>query len=211
MGLSLVAEKFVTKNKLMLRPDLAPLDRYLADAISLDDASFMARHRHAMLIVASPQKQKLRHPRGPNTVIEPAPPLPAAISRLHPSWRGASLDSVCLELRGATEMTNRIAVGRSPEADVVLLDASVSRFHAELRWSAGFESFQLKDLGSRNGSYCNGQLLPKNGSVTLHSGVALGFGSVSARIYNPKAFMIWLREGAPKAGAAPGEWPRFSR
>ncbi|MEP6478713.1 MAG: FHA domain-containing protein [Rhodoglobus sp.] len=45
-------------------------------------------------------------------------------------------------------------VGRHPEADIFLDDVTVSRRHAEfLRYGA---SFQVKDLGSLNGTYFDG-------------------------------------------------------
>lgn len=191
----------------MLRPDLAPLDSYLADAVSRGAEEFLAMYPHIVLIVAAPEQQILRHPRGPQTVFEPAhPPDTDPDGR-----RGASLDSICLEVKGGSGLSNRVAIGRSPDADVVLLDASVSRFHAELRWSTDFSLVLLKDLGSRNGSFCNGQLLPHNGSAEIRPGDVVSFGSVTARMYTPRAFLDWLEAGAPKAGAAPAEWPRLVR
>ncbi len=46
-------------------------------------------------------------------------------------------------------------VGRGPAGDLVILDGSVSRDHAELTRSDG--GWQLKDLGSRNGTQLEGQ------------------------------------------------------
>jgi len=48
-----------------------------------------------------------------------------------------------------------ITVGRSPEADVVLLDEKASRLHCGVRFWDG--DFYLKDLKSKNGTYVNGE------------------------------------------------------
>ena len=49
----------------------------------------------------------------------------------------------------------RAVVGRSPECDVVLDEAAVSRHHAVITRDAG--DFFIEDLGSRNGTFVNGQ------------------------------------------------------
>ena len=48
-----------------------------------------------------------------------------------------------------------VVVGRSPEADIVLADDKVSRFHCGVRIDHGIA--MVKDLGSRNGTYVNAQ------------------------------------------------------
>ncbi len=50
---------------------------------------------------------------------------------------------------------NRVVVGRSREADIVLQDPNVSRRHAELRKDEG--GWQIVDLGSTNGIKVNGR------------------------------------------------------
>ena len=47
-----------------------------------------------------------------------------------------------------------ITIGRSPEADVVILDEKASRLHCGIRLWDG--EFYIKDLKSRNGTYVNG-------------------------------------------------------
>ncbi|MCL4225913.1 MAG: FHA domain-containing protein [Myxococcales bacterium] len=60
-------------------------------------------------------------------------------------------------------------VGRGPTGDVIILDGSVSREHAELHRGDG--GWQLRDLGSRNGTVLDGQrvagraLLPRRALV----------------------------------------------
>jgi len=48
-----------------------------------------------------------------------------------------------------------ITIGRSPEADVVVLDERASRIHCGIRLWDG--EFYIKDLKSRNGTFINGQ------------------------------------------------------
>lgn len=50
-----------------------------------------------------------------------------------------------------------ITIGRSPEADVVVLDDKASRIHCGIRLWDG--EFYIKDLKSRNGTYVNDQLV----------------------------------------------------
>ena len=48
-----------------------------------------------------------------------------------------------------------ITIGRSPDADVVILDEKASRIHCGIRLWDG--DFYVKDLKSRNGTYVNGE------------------------------------------------------
>ena len=65
-------------------------------------------------------------------------------------------------------------VGRRPPADLLLLNASVSREHAELT-RAG--EWQLRDLGSRNGTFLGGQRVA--GRAALVDRAVVRFGDVS--------------------------------
>ena len=52
------------------------------------------------------------------------------------------------------ELSDRpITIGRSPDADLILLDDKVSRIHCGVRLWDG--DFYVKDLKSRNGTYVN--------------------------------------------------------
>lgn len=48
-----------------------------------------------------------------------------------------------------------ITIGRSPDADIVLLDEKISRIHCGIRLWDG--DFYLKDLKSKNGTFVNGE------------------------------------------------------
>lgn len=64
-----------------------------------------------------------------------------------------------------------LIIGRSPDCDLVLDEASVSAQHATVTWNgtAGL----LKDLGSRNGTLVNGK---KQLTAVLNDGDGLDFG-----------------------------------
>jgi len=64
-------------------------------------------------------------------------------------------------------------IGRMPDCGVQLLDASVSRYHAEVR--ARGDGFAVVDLGSTNGTRVNGVRVSER---VLHDGDELSFGSV---------------------------------
>ncbi|OEU96836.1 FHA domain-containing protein [Streptomyces oceani] len=57
-------------------------------------------------------------------------------------------------------------IGRALENELVVSDLQVSRNHAEFRASPDGR-FEIHDLGSHNGTYVNGQPLPKAGSAVI--------------------------------------------
>ncbi len=56
------------------------------------------------------------------------------------------------------------SVGRHPRSDVFLDEVTVSRHHAELRWTNS--GFRVIDLGSLNGTYVNGEAV--DSAVLVH-------------------------------------------
>ena len=50
---------------------------------------------------------------------------------------------------------SELSIGRTPDQDIILEDAAISRTHARLSWQAGAVYFE--DLGSRHGSFINGE------------------------------------------------------
>lgn len=70
-------------------------------------------------------------------------------------------------LKGQRFVLDRpLVIGREPSCDVVIADRQVSRFHA--RVSPSPEGIVLEDLGSKNGTHCNGNLI--GGPVILNDG-----------------------------------------
>src|SRR2546430_344155 len=82
-----------------------------------------------------------------------------------------------LMISGATyELVEQvITVGRAPDNTIHLDDPSVSGRHAELR--AAGKAYQLRDLGSTNGTRVNGS---PTGEIILHSGDRIRFGADDA-------------------------------
>ncbi len=83
-------------------------------------------------------------------------------------------------LKGLRFETDRetIRVGRSGENDLVLLEQSVSRFHATV--SARDGRLTVEDLGSRNQTRVGGEAI--SGPTRLEGGGLVSFGSVLAEI-----------------------------
>src|SRR4030065_1271399 len=52
---------------------------------------------------------------------------------------------------------SKLTIGRNPESDIFLDDITVSRKHAVLKKYG--EYFNIKDAGSLNGSYINGEIV----------------------------------------------------
>jgi pSer/pThr/pTyr-binding forkhead associated (FHA) protein/S1-C subfamily serine protease len=93
----------------------------------------------------------------------------------------AYLKLIELGTRSATEVRGDVArLGRSPDCTVVLAGAHVevvSALHAELRH--GPTGWQLKDLGSRNGTFLNGHRLERD--ARLKAGDVIGLGESGPR------------------------------
>jgi hypothetical protein len=66
-------------------------------------------------------------------------------------------------------MNKPLLIGREGTCDVIVPDRMVSRFHARLIPTP--EGINLEDLGSKNGTHCNGT--PVNGVITLQDGDVL--------------------------------------
>jgi adenylate cyclase len=68
-------------------------------------------------------------------------------------------------------------VGRAAGCDIVLLDPTVSRKHAEL--GCGEDEVAVRDLGSANGVFVNGERVEE---AVLHAGDEVSFGAVAFRL-----------------------------
>lgn len=102
-------------------------------------------------------------------LLEGAPAVPLAyLVVLTGPARGMTLvvDTLPLEL------------GRSPEADLVLPDDTVSRRHAVLRGDR--RVLEVEDVGSSNGTAINGN--PMVGALTLLDGDLVTFGSATVLV-----------------------------
>jgi adenylate cyclase len=87
-----------------------------------------------------------------------------------------SIERIRVQVAGRTAILSgtELVVGRSPYCTLVLDHSSVSRVHASLRRID--ERIYLTDLGSRNGTYVNGQRLEPNRPAMVRPGDHIGIG-----------------------------------
>ncbi|WP_179763942.1 ABC transporter ATP-binding protein/permease [Streptomyces fulvorobeus] len=72
-------------------------------------------------------------------------------------------------------------IGRALENELVVSDLQVSRHHAEFHATPDGR-FEIRDLGSHNGTYVNGQPLSKSGSALLGPNDIVGVGHSTFRL-----------------------------
>lgn len=90
------------------------------------------------------------------------------------AYRLTGLDGgPAFELRSGVSLV----VGRALNSDIPILDPTISRRHAEIRWDD--EGIIVRDLGSSNGTFVNGQKVDR-GAVAI--GDVLMFGKVSFKL-----------------------------
>lgn len=99
-------------------------------------------------------------------------------------------------------LATELVVGRMPSCGLVLSHSFISLAHALVRWNGG--QWELRDLGSTNGTHANGRRLAPGDSASLTAGTTVTFGNSSE---------TWcLIDDAPPAPAAiplDGGEPRF--
>lgn len=80
---------------------------------------------------------------------------------------------------------SRCLLGRHPACDVTLEDARISGEHASLHWRG--EGWELRDLGSRNGTFVAGRKLGAGERVVLKAGqhFLLGPGGICFQLLDP--------------------------
>ena len=100
--------------------------------------------------------------------------LAALTADVESTWRAARAPVLALPAH-ATEL---ITIGRSPDCDCVIADASVSRRHAQLRREG--DGWLLRDLGSSNGTRLNGMRVTDD--VVVRPGDQLSLGGVRYRL-----------------------------
>jgi len=76
---------------------------------------------------------------------------------------------------------SHIRVGRRTKNEIVLDDPGISRFHLEFAWSEG--GFFARELGSRNGTEVNGQLL--NDTLQLQIGDCIKISDARIHVTSP--------------------------
>jgi hypothetical protein len=90
----------------------------------------------------------------------------------------------------------RVTMGRTTNNDIVLDDASVSRFHGWLQQDDGSGKWTLTDAGSKNGTWvANTRLLAKK-PVILENGTRLRVGSLELTYYTSVGFRALVQQRA---------------
>ncbi|WP_066932622.1 FHA domain-containing protein, partial [Streptomyces sp. NBRC 110611] len=72
-------------------------------------------------------------------------------------------------------------IGRALENELVVSDLQVSRHHAEFRATPDGR-FEIRDLGSHNGTYVNGQPVPRSGTAVIGPNDIIGVGHSTFRL-----------------------------
>ena len=93
-----------------------------------------------------------------------------------------------------------IRIGRGETSDVLIDNVSVSRRHAELREEGG--AWLLRDLGSSNGTFLNGQRV--TAELPLRPGDEIPFGKFSLLFERVLAEPLGVEAGAIPAAAETG-------
>ncbi len=107
-------------------------------------------------------------------------------TRLLPS--GESLAIQLASRNGSSEVT----LGRAPENDLVIDDATLSRTHLVFRRDAG--GWTVQDAGSRNGSSLDGASLGAT-RARIAPGSLLEAGAVRLTFYDAASLFVRLRTG----------------
>ncbi|HET8685000.1 MAG TPA: FHA domain-containing protein, partial [Micromonosporaceae bacterium] len=113
------------------------------------NGTYLAGRRVATAPVAAGAEIRLGDAsRGPTLRLAPAEAAQTLVDELAPAVAGRTQAAEYVA-------SGRMRIGRDPANDIVLSDLRISRFHAEMRRDAS--GFHVVDLGSRNGTFVNGQ------------------------------------------------------
>src|ERR1035437_8449143 len=136
-------------------------DRWLLEDVGSTNGTFVGSQRVRRVEITGACQVRLGHPdSGPGVFcsIAAAPGVhgtaAASAAVLQPARMPATGErspSVIMRLPARV-----LRIGRAAGNDMVVPDLSVSRYHAELRKTAG-GGYEIVDLGSHNGTYLNGQ------------------------------------------------------
>lgn len=85
-----------------------------------------------------------------------------------------------------------ITVGRIESNDLVLVDDSVSRFHAFFQLDPLTRGWTLTDAESRNGTWVGDAKLAPGAKAPVRDGDAVRFGDTTTRFMLPATFFAWL-------------------
>jgi len=156
-----------------------------AGALSLEE--FEGRHGSAYLLLTAAD---LSVPGGPESTE-----VRFAEDDASSGDSTASLSLIAYPLRHSGRSPGHlITIGRARNSDVVIPDASISRFHAFVREGDG-SVWKLLDAGSTNGTTVNGANVPQQNvgeAVELKTGDNVRFGQVELTFLNTRALLAFI-------------------
>ena len=167
-----------------------PLEAFFESAQQLDPEAFAAEHGTGFLIVTA---ASVDHAKSDNTRL-----LLASLDDEGIGGQTADLAVVVYSLRAANAQSGHlVTIGRDPKHDLVIPDASVSRFHAFMK-TDGDGGYAVQDMSSTNGTTVNGVNAPARGAgppCAVKPGDTVCFGQVQLTFTDARA----LREFALQA------------
>lgn len=86
-----------------------------------------------------------------------------------------AFDELSVTLLPPLRERDELVIGRLPDSDLVIEEASASKRHALLRWNRATDRCTVEDAGSTNGTFLNGGARVRKETV-LQDGDVLSFG-----------------------------------
>jgi hypothetical protein len=110
-----------------------------------------------------------------------------AVARVSPEIVRREINSFTVLMLPPVRDVDVLRVGRAADNDVVLEDASASKYHAEFAWNG--KSCSVKDLGARNQVFVNG--IPVKGERALNDGDVIAMGAEDFVFFDVQK-LYWL-------------------
>ncbi len=107
--------------------------------------------------------------------------------------RPTPVEPLVLELRKRTSGVAEITVGRSPDNDIVIEEATVSRTHALFRREPHTGMWHVVDAESHNGTFLAGVIIVPGRPMPLFERASLRFGGVEVAFLQASAFEQYAR------------------
>ena len=164
------------------------MDRYLEAAAGASESEFADRCPHPVLILAVSGSEEQEPLHTFKTISISRAALASATGAAEVV--GGKYRALVIQKQGGNEWEDWITLGRAPNNDLVLHDASVSKLHALLRVQDGATSIQ--DAGSRNGTRVGARKLAERAPVVLTPGEGVLIGTVQTVFHDPTSFFRFL-------------------
>ncbi|MBW2270027.1 MAG: FHA domain-containing protein [Deltaproteobacteria bacterium] len=168
-----------------------PLEAFFESAQCSDLAAFEAEHGSGFLIVTA---ASVDNAKSDNTQL-----LLADLDEQEVGGRTADLSVVVYALSASTAQAGHlVTVGRDPKHDLVIPDASVSRFHAYMK-RVEDGTYAVQDMASTNGTTVNGVNAPARGAgppSPVKPGDTIRFGQVQLTFTDARALREFVLQAA---------------